>query len=322
MTKVLITGATGFAGGHLAEALCRRGDVEVFGLSRKNYWPEELRHLADKVKLISCDLRYPFRATAGIATCCPDQVYHLAGFASPAQSRNEPDEAWQANFHATRYLFDELRMFSPKVRVLHVSSGLIYGDAGDGTPLSESHPFRPTTPYATSKAAADLLAYQYAHDSGQPLDVVIVRPFNHVGPRQSRRYALGNFASQIALIEAKKQAPVLDTGNLQSQRDLTDVRDMVQAYVALMERGRHGEAYNAGSGTLVSMQSVVDRLIAMSSIPIEVKQTSEASAGAGTIGPCANTDKLRRETGWAPTFTLEQTLADTLAYWRSQAQRP
>ena len=197
---------------------------------------------------------------------------------------------------------------------------MIYGDFGDGTPLLETQPFRPTTPYATSKAAADLLGYQYSHDRKQGLDIVIARPFNHVGPRQSTRYAVGNFAAQIALIEAKKQAPLIQTGNLQSMRDLTDVRDMVQAYVRLMQHGRRGEAYNVGSGTLVPMQSVVDRLVKMSGVNIEVKQANDSGAGVGTIGPRANTDKLRAETGWTPAYSLDQTLADTLEFWRQKAR--
>ena len=143
-----------------------------------------------------------------------------------------------------------------------------------------------------------------------------VRPFNHIGPRQAPDYAVAHFAQQIAAIEQGRQPPVLSTGNLEPQRDLTDVRDMVAAYCLLMQRGRRGSVYNAGSGKAVAMRTVLDHLLARARLPIEVRQ--EASLVRAAEHPVVRADatRLRAETGWQPRFSLEQTLVDTLAYWR------
>src|SRR5262249_45693384 len=147
---------------------------------------------------------------------------------------------------------------------------------------------------------------------------VRVRPFNHIGPRQSPQFAVSSFARQLVAIEHGVQAPVLETGNLQPQRDLTDVRDVVAAYLLLMERGRTGEVYNVGSGQTHAMQAVLDRLVALSGVTVEVRQKASLVRATDLSIIRANADKLRRETGWSPRFTLEQTLGDILAYWRER----
>jgi GDP-4-dehydro-6-deoxy-D-mannose reductase len=199
--------------------------------------------------------------------------------------------------------------------VLYVGSGLIYGDPeAPGRSTDEDAPLRPASPYAASKAAADLAGYQYARAWG--LDVVRVRPFNHIGPRQSPQYAVAHFARQIAAIEQERQAPVLETGNLASRRDLTDVRDMVRAYILLMRHGETGAVYNAGTGEAHSMQSVLDRLLRLAQRQIEVRQQSGLLRAADNNVVRADPARLRAATGWKPRFTLDQTLADTLDYWR------
>src|SRR5438552_3597911 len=147
-----------------------------------------------------------------------------------------------------------------KPRILYVGSGQVYGEPQHpDQAFEEGSPLCPSSPYAASKAAADLASFQYARAPG--LDIIRVRPFNHIGPRQSPEFAVSHFAKQIADIERKRRPPLLETGNLSSLRDLTDVRDMVRAYVLLMEKGRTGEAYNAAAGEVHSMQSVLDRLL-------------------------------------------------------------
>jgi GDP-4-dehydro-6-deoxy-D-mannose reductase len=185
--------------------------------------------------------------------------------------------------------------------------------------VDEECPLRPVSPYAASKAAADLASFQYSKAPG--LDIVRVRPFNHIGPRQSAEYAVANFARQIAAIEKGRQSPLVETGDLSPRRDLTDVRDMAQAYVLLMEKGRSGEAYNAGSGVACSMQEVLDRLVALAHVRVEVRQKAQKMRATDTSALLADCTKLRRETGWAPRFSLEQTLADTLAFWRASTTR-
>jgi GDP-4-dehydro-6-deoxy-D-mannose reductase len=148
------------------------------------------------------------------------------------------------------------------------------------------------------------------------LAIVRVRPFNHIGPRQSAQYAVAHFARQIAAIERGKQPPLLECGNLKPQRDLTDVRDMVRAYMLLMERGRCGEVYNAGSEAVHSMQAVLECLLSLARVKIEVRQKAELVRPEETSVVRADASRLRRETGWKTQYTLERTLADILTYWR------
>jgi GDP-4-dehydro-6-deoxy-D-mannose reductase len=247
----------------------------------------------------------------------PTQIFHLAGFAHAGQSFREADAAWAGNLTATRSLYDAVERWGGKPRILYVGSGLVYGDAvADDVPRTEDGTLRPTSPYASSKAAADLMSYQYTCSPG--LDIVRVRPFNHVGPRQSPQYAVAAFASQIAAIERGQRPPVLETGNLSARRDLTDVRDMVMAYIAIMERGRTGEVYNAATGNVCAMQEIVDRLLKLARQPIEVHVKPGLVRPTETQLVRADSTRLRREIGWRPQRALELTLADTLEYWREQ----
>lgn len=314
--RVLITGVTGFAGGHLAEALQQQGAVELFGLSRR---AEVHKHPGPDGPRLICDLCNVDDLAAILRDVKPERIFHLAGYANTSQSFQDVESAWRGNLDATRGLYDAIIKWGGKPRILFVSSGLIYGDPErEGQPLDESCALRPASPYAASKAAADLASYQYSRFPG--LEIVRVRPFNHIGPRQSPQYAVAHFAQQIAAIERGEQDPVLETGNLSSLRDLTDVRDMVQAYVLLMEKGRCGEAYNAASGQAHSMQSILDRLLAQARVKIEVKQQPGLVRAAENRAVRVNPDKLRRETAWAPRFSLEQTLSDILNYWRQPKQ--
>jgi GDP-4-dehydro-6-deoxy-D-mannose reductase len=314
--RILVTGITGFAGGHLAEALLERGGAEVHGLSRGGDWPPAWGHLAGRVALHGCDLADRARLAAVVDAVRPDQVYHLAGYPHVGQSLREPDAAWSGNLAATRSLYEVLARWGGRPRVLFVGSGLIYGDPD--TPEQAYHegcPLRPTTPYSASKAAADLLSYQVTRAPG--LAVVRARPFNHVGPRQSPQFALAHFAKQVAAVEQGRQPPVLETGNLTPRRDLTDVRDMVQAYLLLMERGRPGEAYNIGTGETHAMGEMLDRLLRLTPARIEVRQRGDLVRATETPAVRADAARLRRETGWAPRYTLDETLADMLASWRA-----
>jgi GDP-4-dehydro-6-deoxy-D-mannose reductase len=313
----LVTGATGFAGGHLAEALLSRPEDRVVGVSRKTAWPDEWSHLEGRVELRECDVCERGALSAILAEVRPERIYHLAGYAHVGRSFQEPEAAWEGNLTATRGLYEAVARWGGRPRILFVGSGLVYGEseaAAHG--CVETGPILPDNPYAASKAAADLASYQYTRHPG--LDIVRVRPFNHIGPRQSPLFAVSSFARQLVAIERGAQAPVLETGNLQPQRDLTDVRDVVAAYLLLMERGRTGEAYNVGSGQTHSMQTVLDQLVSLSGVRVEVRQKASLVRATDLPFIRANADKLRRETGWSPRFTLEQTLGDILAYWRKR----
>jgi GDP-4-dehydro-6-deoxy-D-mannose reductase len=313
--RILLTGITGFAGGHLAEALLAGGVIELFGVARGARWSPEWQHLAARVDLRACDLADRPKVESLLRDVQPQQIYHLAGYAHVGRSFQETDAAWAGNLTASRQLYEAAGSWGGRPRILSVGSGLVYGDPQTpGETHDETSPLRPASPYACSKAAADLAGYQYARAPG--LDIVRVRPFNHIGPRQSPQFAVAHFAQQIAAIEVGRQPPFLETGNLSPHRDLTDVRDMVRAYVLLMERGKIGEVYNAGTGEAHSMRAVLDHLLSLARVKIKVRQRPGLVRAAETAVVRANASKLRRELSWAPQFTLKQTLADILAYWR------
>jgi GDP-4-dehydro-6-deoxy-D-mannose reductase len=230
---------------------------------------------------------------------------------------HEPDATWDGNLTATRSLYEAVLRWGGRPRILFVGSGLVYGppDPPD-QPQHEGCLLRPTTPYAASKAAADLVSYQFA--SGHRLEIVRARPFNHFGPGQSPQFAVPHFAQQIVAIERGQRPPVLETGNLSACRDLTDVRDVVSAYLLLMERGRPGEAYNVGSGQTHSMQTILERLLALAGVRVEMRQRQDLLRTVDQAVVRVDASKLRREIGWTPRFTLDQTLADTLSSWRKQ----
>jgi GDP-4-dehydro-6-deoxy-D-mannose reductase len=310
--RVLLTGVTGFVGGHLVDALRTRAGVELIGIARAEPTEPISGLTFRRADLCDCPA-----LEAILRDIQPQQIFHLSGYAHAGRSNREPDATWAGNLTATRTLYDAIQRWGGRPRILYVGSAMVYGDApADGAPFTEEAPLRPTTPYASSKAAADLLSYQYTRTAS--LDIVRARPFNHIGPGQSPDYAVANFARQIAALEQGRQPPILETGNLSAARDLTDVRDVVQAYLLLMERGRSGEIYNVASGETRTMKEVLDCLLAQTSARIEVRTQERLLRSTDTARLCGDAGKLHRETGWMPRFRLEQTLIDTLEYWRSQ----
>jgi GDP-4-dehydro-6-deoxy-D-mannose reductase len=315
--RILVTGVTGFAGGHLAEALLARGGAEVFGLSRRADWCPPRPPVADRVTLHGCDLCSVPGVEAVLREVRPGQIYHLAGYAQVGRSFAEPDASWAGNLTTTRTLYDAVARWGGRPRILFVGSGLIYGDIDSSlSSQDENTPLCPNSPYAASKAAADLASYQYTCHPG--LDIIRARPFNHIGPRQQTHFAIPNFARQIVAIERGQAQPVLETGNLAPERDLTDVRDMVAAYMLLMEKGRTGAAYNVATGQSWSMQVVLARLLALAGLVVEVRRRIDLLRGSDPTIARVDASRLRTATGWAPLYSLDQSLADILAYWRTQ----
>jgi GDP-4-dehydro-6-deoxy-D-mannose reductase len=316
--RILITGATGFVGGHLAERLHSEGGHELHGLARAARWPENIRHVAESTRLHSIDLNDTDAVVELLRTIQPDWIFHLAGYANTGASYREPEKTWHCNWGATFRLYEAIARWGGRPRTLFTSTGLVYGNPASGEQsCSESDPLFPASPYAASKAAADLLSFQVTCHPG--LDVVRVRCFNQFGPRQSADYATANFARQIAAIEMGTQAPILETGDLSGQRDLTDVRDMARALVAVMRDGQSGEVYNAGTGVTQSMREVLDKLLALSRIRIEVRERIDVNRKKDTSVSRADIRKLQSATGWRPEYSLEVTLGDLLDYWRRQS---
>lgn len=314
--RILITGITGFVGGHLVEAL--PGGHTLIGVSRNADWPAGLAHLAGRAELHAAELADGPRVEAIVRRARPDWVIHLAGYANTGGSFREPDKCWADNLAATRSLYDAIARTDVRPRILFASTGLVYGEPDDpGGACDERTTLKPASPYAASKAAADVLGYQYTRHPG--LDVVRVRLFNQIGPRQPADYAVANFARQIAAAEAGRQVPVIETGDLSAWRDITDVRDMVAAFPLLLEKGARGEAYNAGRGEAYRIHDLLDRLLAMARVKVEVRQKIEPGRRADTTVTRADPGKLHRATGWRPHIPLDRSLADILDDWRRQA---
>lgn len=316
--RILITGITGFVGGHLTEALRSEGGHSLVGASRQATWGPVWGHLNGAAELHSLDLLDTAAVEALIRDVTPEWVFHLAGYANTGKSFHEPDRCWADNLNATRSLYDAIVRSGVRPRIVFVSSGLVYGDPDHrDQALDEQAVLKPASPYAASKAAADLLSYQYTRSPG--LDIMRVRLFNQIGPRQSSDYAIANFARQIAAVEAGKLPPVIQTGDLSAHRDLTDVRDMVSAFRLLIERGARGEVYNAGRGRTWRIGEVLDQLVALARTKVEVRQTIEPGRKADTAITRADTTKLREATNWQPGYELDRTLTDVLNYWREVA---
>jgi GDP-4-dehydro-6-deoxy-D-mannose reductase len=303
---VLITGAAGFAGSHLLEFLAGTGRLAAWGRSLPR--PE----FAGLAEWSVVDLLERDSVRGAIATLRPATIFHLAGSPQVAESWQDSTKPLAGNVLATAHLFDAIRRAGLRCRVLVAGSATVY--APSDNPLSESAPVAPTNPYALSKLAQEQLSQRTFAEDG--LDAVIVRAFNHTGPRQSPSFVAPSMARQIALIERGQVAPVIRVGNLESRRDFSDVRDVVRAYVLLMQLGTPGEIYNVGSGISRSIQSLLDALRSRSRVPIRVETDPTRLRPIETSAVIADTSRLREQTGWLPQIPFEATLDHLLDYWR------
>jgi GDP-4-dehydro-6-deoxy-D-mannose reductase len=318
--RVLVTGVSGFVGDHLSRALTRAG-AQVWG---SGFEPELIPRVGTdgtlRDYLPGIDLADAAAADRLLAWSRPDAIVHLAGQSSPARSFVEPLETFRANVLGTWHLLDAIRAHAPHARVIVVASGEVYGPQAAGERANEDSPFRPVSPYALSKATADALAEAYARSHG--LDVIRVRAFGHTGPGQDTRFVVPSFAEQIAAIEAGRAEPVLKVGNLDVERDLSDVRDVAEAYVALLERGRAGAAYNVCRGEAVRLTDVVRSLAALARVEVRIEVDPARVRPADVPRLVGNPARMAADTGWKTTITLEQTLADVLNEWRERTRGP
>ena len=318
--RALITGVAGFASGHLAEHLRSATPWEVWG---NVIGPHDIRLVVPGVQAVVADLRDPKAAHDLVARARPDFVFHLAAQAFVPQSWADPWDTYETNLRSQINLFEAILAHRPSARVLVVGSNEEYGLVTSAhLPLREDSPLRPDSPYGVSKIAQDFIGLQYA--LSRELAAVRVRPFNHIGPRQSQKFVASAFAQQIAAVEAGLQPPVVKVGNLAAQRDFTDVRDMVRAYRLAVELGEVGEVYNIGTGTPRSIHHLLDVLLGFSAASIRVEVDPERLNMRPTDNPIAYCDasKFAARTGWAPTIPFEQTLRDVLDDWRKRIREP
>ena len=313
--RALITGINGFVGGHLAERLIDEGDWEVWGLARQDALG--LPQLQGRVQAVVADLGDYASVQAALEQARPEVIFHLAAQSNVPRSFEDPAATLIGNIAGQLHLFQAALRLRHDPLLVIATSNEIYGQIRpEELPLSESTPLRPVNPYAVSKATQDLLAYQY-HASHR-LRTLRMRLFNHIGPRQSEQFVVAAFAAQIARIEAGQQPPMLRVGNLTAERDFTDVRDVARAYALAARRGQVPCAYNVGSGRCVSIRALLDMLLAHSSRPIEVELDPARTRPADVQRVVSDCRLFHEHTGWAPQIALEQTLADTLDYWRAR----
>jgi GDP-4-dehydro-6-deoxy-D-mannose reductase len=313
--RALITGINGFVGGHLAEHLLAETNWQVFGTAREPTL--QLPALRERVQATQADLRDASAVHELIREVQPDVVFHLAAQAHLPTSFRDPAGTLTTNILMQLHLFEAIRAAAIDPVIVVVCTGEEYGAVQpDEQPVNENTPLRPVNPYAVSKVAQDMLAFQYF--AAHKLKTIRMRPFNHSGPRQEDRYAITGFARQIARIEAGLQPPVVKVGNLQAQRDFTDVRDIVRAYRVAAEQGEPGAVYNLGSGQPVAIQTILDLLLSMSQVRIEVQTDPERMRPADVPLIACDAARFRQQTGWEPRISLDQMLRDILDDWRTR----
>ena len=311
---ILITGISGFVGSHLAEFLLERG-MDVYGTIRGRSKLDNIKHIETKIGLIETDIKDAYSMQKTIDDVEPDYIFHLAAQSFVPTSWKAPSETVVTNILGALNLFEAVRNsnLDPKIQV--AGSSEEYGKVfPDELPIKENNPLRPLSPYAVSKVATDLLGYQYHQSYG--LKIVRTRAFNHTGPRRGEPFVTSNFAKQVAEIEKGLKPPVIYVGNLNAQRDFTDVRDIVNAYWLSVQKCEFGELYNICTGVARKIQSVRDLVLSMTDVMIEVKPDPERMRPSNVEILLCDCSKFRQRTGWKPKTAFEDTMRDLLDYWR------
>lgn len=315
--SALITGVAGFGGGHLVDHLLEEG-WDVIGLDHPAALESGRAAVSSRVDVLPCDLLDlgPGQLESFLGTRRLEAVYHLAAVASVHLSWGSVQKTVMVNSVGTINLIEALQYLSPRPTLLLVGSADEYGKvAARRQPLNEEDPCSPRSPYALSKVWQETLGSFYARIEGWP--VVLTRTFNHSGPGQGPDFVCSDFARQIALIEAGRQEPLLQVGNLQSARDFLDVRDVVRAYRLLVGKGKPGVTYNVCSGKAWKIADVLGILLDRARVEIEVRPDPSRARRADIPLLLGNPGRLRRATGWRPDFTVEEMLTDLLEHWRA-----
>jgi GDP-4-dehydro-6-deoxy-D-mannose reductase len=304
---ILVTGAAGFAGSHLLDLLSRDGADIVAWHRPGGAAPREVAG----TRWEAVDLLDPAAVAAAVARVRPSGVYHCAGAAHVGRSWDSTESTFATNVRGTHHLLTALDRAGDGVRVLIPSSALIYATAGEA--LTEDHPLVPSSPYGLSKLAQEMLGER----TDGRLTVTIARAFNHFGPRQHPHFVASGFARRIADIEKGRWGPEISVGNLETRRDLTDVRDTVRAYRLILERGQPAHPYNVCSGRAIAIRHLLDLLIARARVPVTVRVDPARYRPNDTPLLLGDPSRLRDELGWTPEIPIEQTLDDLLDYWRT-----
>ena len=306
----LITGAAGFVGSHLIELL-EQDSAQIVALLRPGTEPLVS---GSRVVWQAVELNDRDAVAKAIAAFAPSEIYHLAGMPHVGDSWSHVHETFAGNVLGTHHLFHALRLARLKPRVLITSTAFVYEPQNRA--IVEDDTIKPNSPYGTSKLAQEMVAMRAWQDDGIPS--LIARAFNHIGPRQAPSFVASSIAKQIAEIEAGTKPPVLSMGNLESQRDIMDVRDTVRAYRAMMAAAKPGMPYNVCSGTPVRIRTLVELLQSKSRVPITIEQDPRRFRANDTPLVLGDHRRLTSDTGWTPQIPFEQTAEDLVSYWRNK----
>lgn len=308
--KALIIGGGGFVGGYLADELNKNGyEVCVTCLENESVWD---------YRKFTLDIREKGDISAILNEVSPDVIFHLAAQSSVALSWKKPQLTAEINIIGAINLFEAVREYEGNPRIVVVGSGEEYGCiSADSCPIKETEQLHPMNIYAASKVCQEHMAEIYARAYG--LDIVMVRAFNHSGPKQDSIFVISDFCRQIADIEKGGKSPVITVGNLSAMRDFTDVRDIVRGYRLLAEKGKCGGIYNIGSGKAVSIQYILDTALSLSTAEIAVERDEKRMRASDIPIIEADTEKIHGDTGWKAEIAVEQTIEDTLNYWRKRS---
>ena len=312
MKRALIIGAAGFVGSYLIDHIQKHCVWSIVVTKM----PQETM-ACPGVDICDLDILDPEAIERLLEEQRPDYIFHLAAQSSVAVSWKNPGLTVDVNVKGSLNVLDAVRKLDYKPRVLLIGSGEEYGHVRENeVPVQEDNVLRPGNIYAATKACQNMIGAIYAQAYG--MDVMMVRAFNHVGPNQSPIFVVADFCKQTAEIEAGLKEPVIKVGNLSARRDFSDVRDVVRAYVELMEKGKAGETYNVGSGNAVEIRKILDMILCRSKkeIRVEVEPSRMRPVDVPVIE--ADISKLKTCTGWEQKITLEETIQDTLEYWRQK----
>jgi len=310
--RAMIIGAAGFVGPYLAKAIKHYMNCEVVATKLPN---EKVS--IPEARMIDLNILDSDQIASVLNDERPDYIFHLAAQSSVALSWKKPALTVDINIKGALNLLDTIRTLSFSPRVLIVGSGEEYGHIKeDQVPIREDTALHPGNVYAVTKATQNMMATIYAQAYG--LNLIMTRSFNHIGPKQIPQFVIADFCSQVVKIEKGQQEPVIRVGNLSAKRDFTDVRDVVRAYTLLVQYGRPGETYNVGSGKAIAIQDVLNLILTKTDkkIAVEVDPNKLRPVDVPIIE--ADTSKIFNDTGWKPEISMDQTIEETLDYWRSQ----
>lgn len=308
--KALIIGAAGFVGRYLINEL-RSAGWEVCATCLAN------EKIDEECSVRVLDIMDRAATEQLIAQEVPDVIYHLAAQSSVSVSWKRPQLTAEINVVGSINVLEAVRGCEKKIRLILIGSGEEYGFIREGAcPLSEEEPLRPGNIYAATKACQGMLGEIYAR--AYKMDIIMVRAFNHSGPKQAPLFVISDFCSQIAKLEKQDGAAEMSVGNLSARRDFTDVRDVVRAYRLLAEKGVSGRTYNVGRGKAVPIQYILDTALSMAHKQIEVKQDPARMRASDIPVIEPDVSLINRDTGWKAEISMEQTIGDMLDYWRGQ----